>query len=247
MVAIFALTVRALSRGRRLIVVALLLTIPPLLALVYRGSEIHPDGPMFSVRMVERLLLPVLIPLTALILGTSALGNEVEDRTLLYLVLRPVPRWLIAVAKLLAVALITVVLIEISILLMHMIAVSGLKHPSYEGRVLTGGLVVGFAGSVAYCSIFLPLGLLAPRRGLIIGLAYVLIWEVTVVTFSTLLATLSVRRYVVGALDATLQTSRLIKLEKAGVDGLASALVLAGIVVAATVFTTWWLGRMEIP
>jgi ABC-2 type transport system permease protein len=243
MISIVALTIGALTRGRRLIVVALLLAIPPLLALVYRGSEARPDGAMFSVQMVETLLLPLLIPLTALILASSALGNEVEDRTLLYLALRPIPRWFIAVGKLLAVTLVTVALIEISILFMHVISVQGLG----EGRVLTAGLVAGFAGSMAYCSVFVPLGLLAPRRGLIIGLAYVLVWEAAVASISTLLATLAIRRYVVGALDATLQINRLVKLEKPSVDGLASTLVLAGVVIAATGFTTWWLGRMEIP
>jgi ABC-2 type transport system permease protein len=243
MLPIIALTLGALSRGRRLIVVVLLLSIPPLLALVYRGSEARPDGAMFSVQLVEILLLPVLIPLTALILATSALGNEVEDRTLLYLTLRPIPRWFIAVAKLLAVSIITVGLIESSILLMHVLAVQGFV----EGRVLAAELVAGLAGSLVYCSVFLPIGLLAPRRGLVIGLGYVLVWEVTVASVSPVLATLAVRRYVVGALDATLQTARLVTLEKSSVDGLASALVLTAVVVAATGFTGWWLGRMEIP
>ena len=37
--------------------------------------------------------LGILVPLATLWLGTSALGDLVEDRLLVYLWLKPVPRW----------------------------------------------------------------------------------------------------------------------------------------------------------
>ena len=35
----------------------------------------------------------------ALILGTAALGSEIEDGTAVYLLTKPIPRWLVALAK----------------------------------------------------------------------------------------------------------------------------------------------------
>jgi ABC-2 type transport system permease protein len=243
MLSIAMLTVSGQARGRRLIVVALLLAVPALLALAYRGSETHADGARFAVQLIDQFMVPLLIPLTALLLASSALGSEVEDRTLLYLTLRPVPRLSIALGKLLAVSLLTVLLVEVSIALMCLIALAGLGGDG----VLAAGAVAGLLGSLGYCSLFLPLGLLAPRRGLIIGLGYILVWEATAAGISAVFATLSVRRYVLGAADATLDSARLASIRSAGVDGVASIVVLLVVVAAGAAFTTWWLRRMEIP
>lgn len=221
--------------------VALLLSVPALLALVYRGGAVHPDASRFAVRLIENLVLPVLLPVTALILATSALGNEVEDGTLLFLTLRPTPRWVIAVAKLSGVGLITIGLIEVSLFLMHVVALQGIVQEQMLGTELLAGL----AGALAYCAVFLPLGLIAPRRGIIVGLVYILVWEAAAAGISPILATLSVRRYVNGLLNAGLD-ARLRQLHPADVSGLTSMLVLVGVVLIATGFTTWWLQRMEI-
>jgi ABC-2 type transport system permease protein len=243
MLPIALLTLNGQTRGRRLILVGLLLAAPALLALIYRGSETHPDGALFTVQLLDNLLLPLLIPLTALLLASSALGGEVEDRTLVYLTLRPVSRLSIAVGKLLAVSAVSAALTAASVILMYAIAVSSLD----ESRVLVAGLLAAILGSVAYCSLFLPLGLLAPRRGLILGLGYVLVWEAAAAGLSAVLAALSVRRYVLGAIDATLNDARLIKVDRVDVGGFASVVVLVLVVVAATGFTVWWLRRMQTP
>ena len=48
--------------------------------------------------------LGLIVPVVALVLGSAALGNWVEDETLVYVWLRPVKRWVVAVAATLAVA-----------------------------------------------------------------------------------------------------------------------------------------------
>ena len=73
-------------------------------------------------------------------------------------------------------------------------------------------MAAGFAGCLAYTAVFLPLGLFLPKRGLIVGFLYVLFWEGTLSTLSTGLATLSVRRYVQGVLEAGLGQSPLASL-----------------------------------
>jgi len=68
---IFLLSLRALTRGRRPLVIAALLAVPALLAVAYVGSEAHPNGPKFAVQLIDLLFLPVLLPLTALLLAVG--------------------------------------------------------------------------------------------------------------------------------------------------------------------------------
>jgi len=49
-----------------------------------------------------KIVAPFLLPLCALAFGTASLGGEREDRTLLFLLVRPLPRGLILAAKFLA-------------------------------------------------------------------------------------------------------------------------------------------------
>ena len=43
-----------------------------------------PDGKLFAMELFGNLVLPVLLPLTALLFAISALGSDIEDRTLIY-------------------------------------------------------------------------------------------------------------------------------------------------------------------
>jgi len=257
---VFVLTLRSLVRGRRLLAVALLLAIPVLIAVVYRVTAPYAhltnpgDHPFersalpFLVQLFDGLALPVLLPLAALVFATSVLGGEVEDRTLLYLTLRPVSRLAVAAAKGLAAALVTLLLVEIALALMYLIVAQGVAEAGAGLPGLGAIVLAGAAGSVAYCSLFLLLGLLAPRRALLVGFLYVLLWEGTAAAFSTALATLSVRRYVEGTLHAGLSAVSFAHLVwPADPSATVSALVVCAIVAAGLALTTFWLRRMELP
>lgn len=240
---ILLLTLRALTRSRRLLPVGLLLTIPPLLALLYLSSRASENGGQFAFEVFYFLVVPILVPLTTLILATSALGGEVEEGTLPYLTLKPISRFSIVIAKLLAVLLISVVLVETSSALTYLIAAHGNPRLQDLGAIMAAG----FAGCLAYTAVFLPLGLFLPKRGLIVGFLYVLFWEGTLSTLSTGLATLSVRRYVQGVLEAGLGQSPLASLYPSPVSGTASLLVVLGLLLAGSLVTTWRLIRIQLP
>ncbi len=245
---IFTLTLRALARNRRSLVVIALLCVPALLALVFVASEGTGQGENFVLNLFIQLVLPILLPLTALIFATSALGGEVEDRTLLYLTLKPVSRLTVIAAKLLAAALITTVLVEVALAATYLIGAQGTFNTTNLGAILLAGLV----GSLAYSSLFLLVGLWLPRRGLLVGFIYVLVWEGVLSQLSTGLATFSVRRYVEGALDANLGTSILTSLKADGftpvnISGATSLIVLAVVLVSGALVATWKLRQMELP
>src|SRR5690242_6953402 len=240
---IFTLTLRALARNRRSLVVVALLCVPVLLALVYVASEGKSTGESLVIQLFVQLVLPILLPLTALIFATSALGGEIEDRTLVYLTLKPVSRLTVIVAKLLAATLICAVLVEVSLGATYLLATQSTGSLHDLGAILLAGL----GGCIAYSSLFLLLGLLFPRRGMLVGFIYVLVWEGTVATLSTGLATFSVRRYVEGALHASLGTSALAAAQPSSLSGTISFSVLALVLVAGLIISTWRLHSMEQP
>ncbi len=239
---IMVLTLRALTRGKRLLAISLLLAIPPLLSLLDQGNVDMQSGE-FAMDIFYQLMIPILLPLTTLVLATSALGGEVEDGTLPYLTLKPVSRVSIVVAKLLAVILVSTVLVEVSSALMYLIA----EHSTFSGRDFGAILLSALAGCIAYSAVFLPLGLFIPRRGLIVGFMYVLIWEGLLAGFSTGLATLSVRRYVQGVLEAGLGSSPLASLYPSSVSGTVSLLVVLALLAIGGLLTTWRLIRIQLP
>jgi ABC-2 type transport system permease protein len=254
-IAIFSLSLRALGSRRRLIVLGLLLAVPALVAIAFTLSKSDSDGLRFAVELFDNVLLPVLIPLTALIVGSSALGHEVEDRTLVYLTLRPVSRVAIVAAKYLAAFVIVIALVEVSVVATFLIAsqktvagpVAALATQLDKGNALGALMLASLAGSAAYISLFLLLGLVLPQRGLLVGLAYVLAWEGVAAGVSSALATLSVRRYVQGVLDARLNSSTLAAIVPLSLSGVGGLLGIVVITAAGLVLTTWVLRRIQLP
>ncbi len=56
----------------------------------------------FSSRFVIVVFATFLVPICALAYGTTSIGGDREDRTLLFLLVRPIPRFLILLAKVVA-------------------------------------------------------------------------------------------------------------------------------------------------
>lgn len=221
------------TRGR-LITLALLGVVPVLLGLALRSQDANVyEGAQEG--LVEAYGLGLLVPVVSLVFAAAALGDPAEDRTLVYIWLKPVPRWRIAVAGLaaaLAVALpLSIVPLAVGVSL------------SGAGVELVRGTVAATAVSVtAYCCLFLGLGLRV-RRALIWGLAYVLIWEGAVARTARGAARLSVNVHA-RSLMARIADHDLPTNASALATSIAVPLVVA---VAAIAVTTWWLRNADVP
>ena len=124
-----------------------------------------------------------------LLFATSAFGNELVDRTLGYLALKPLPRWRIVAPKLLA----ALVVGGIPVARAGSLAVArdrGRRRSAERSRPGVGLLV----GAAAYAAIFTWAGL-ATRHALVFGLVYVFVWEATLAAYLDGIRFLSVRRY----------------------------------------------------
>ena len=186
---IAGITLRQLLSRRRTILLLLLGGVLVLVALIYRLAGDGRDDLDFTSGLLNNLGLAALMPLVALLFGTSSIGSELEDGTAVYLLAKPISRWTILLTKL-AVAIGCSILITcVPILVAGLIAAGGLG----------GGLVIGFTlagafGSAVYGALFVFLSLVT-SRALVIGLGYVLIWEGVLAGLFAGTRTFSVRQY----------------------------------------------------
>ena len=187
-----------------------------------------------GTEFINGFAFTTVVPVCALVFSSSALGDTVDDRTLVYLWLTPVPRWRIAGATTLA--SITVALPLVSIPLVAAAAATG------AGRALVGATAVAcIVGTVGYAGVFAALGLRV-RRALLWGIAYILLWEGFVATASETAARLSLRAYTASILSQYTGVGL-----RLGSLTLVSGIVVPLLVGAAFVgVTTWLLTRVTV-
>jgi len=122
-----------------------------------------------TLDMTQGYGLQVVAPAVALILASAALGDFVDDRTLVYMWLRPVPRWQIAAGAALASVGTALPLVAIPLTL-------GAYLGSADATIAAGAAAASLVATLGYAGVFLALGFKV-RRALVWGLAYILIWE----------------------------------------------------------------------
>ena len=112
--------------------------------------------------------ITVAIPLCILWLATSSVGDLVDDGLLVYLWLKPVARWQLPAASVLATSTIVLALIVVPLV----VATLGAGTPGLALDVAVAGVLT----TLAYSGLFVALGLWL-RRALWWGIAYLLVWE----------------------------------------------------------------------
>lgn len=122
-----------------------------------------------GTQFVNSVGLSVFVPVVALVFASATFGDLAEDGTLVYLWLRPLPRWQLAVAAYAAALTVTLPLTVIPLC-------AGVVLSGARTAVLTGTAAAVIVGVAAYCGLFCALGLRV-QRALAWGLAYILIWE----------------------------------------------------------------------
>lgn len=195
MAPIYRLTLRQLAGRWRLLIMAVLAGLPVLVAVLTLRSTSAPDVGEFETVVFNTLLAGSILPLIVLAGAAAAFGNELDDRTLANLTLAPLPRWQIAVPKLLAVITVVAPFIAGSAFLTGQLAYLG--DPAAVAAVTLGAL----AGVSLYAAAFVWLGLVAPQA-VGIGLAYIVLWEGLFSGFIAGVRVLSIRQYTIGLMHA---------------------------------------------
>jgi ABC-2 type transport system permease protein len=162
-----AITVRATLGRRRALLFAIPAVILIALTLVLRASR--PAGAPWPDRVLGDFGFSVLLPLTALIIGTGVLGAEIDDGSAIHLLATPVRRSAVIVTKFSVAAVATMLFAAVPEL------VAGLLAPN-SGKLAVALFVGALVGSVIYSAVFVMASVLT-TRAIAVGLLYVLIWE----------------------------------------------------------------------
>lgn len=129
------------------------------------------------------LYLHLLLPLLSVFIGSAVIGDEVEDRTLPYLLVRPLQRRWIVLSKLIAGWVTAGVLLFVSLLLTYLVMMLGGGESLTEsfGQLLhSGGILL--LGLAVYIPLFALLGGLI-KRPVLLGLLLTFGWENSVAFF----------------------------------------------------------------
>ena len=169
--------------------------------------------------------LGLVVPLAALWLGTSAIGDLVEDRLLVYLWLKPVPRSQLPAAAVLATASVVVPLAALPVAATALVAGAG--------DVVLHALLAAALAGFAYSGVFVAAGLWF-RRAAWWGLAFVLLWENAVAN----LAEGSARFTVVGWANSILATAPDVEITPSAGSATVAVVVLPAVALAGWLLAT---------
>jgi ABC-2 type transport system permease protein len=195
-----SITLRAVFGRKR----ALIFAIPPviLIAITLILKAARPEGAPWPGRILGDFGFSVILPLTALIIGTSVLGAEIDEGSIVHLLATPVRRSSVIVTKFVVAAVLTMAFVAVPELIAGLIATGGATK-------LAIGLFIGaLAGSVIYNAVFVMLSVLT-TRAIAVGLLYVLIWEVVLGNFVGGVRLLSVEQYSLGVANSIAHYSAL--------------------------------------
>ena len=102
--ALFSMTLLRQAKSRRLLVLAALYGLPIAFTLLFRYHDVGwPTGirgqvafyapTLAELALVLNMIPVTLLPLTALVFASGMIQDEVEEQTITYLLVRPLPRW----------------------------------------------------------------------------------------------------------------------------------------------------------
>lgn len=236
---IFTLTLRQFFGQRRSLLLFLLAIVPLGLAIIFRAGE-HLDQQDWTANvLLDGTLITTVLPLACLILGTSALGSEIDDGTAVYILAKPIPRREIVIAKFAASALIVAAFLIPASSIAAVIALQGVSDSGLTAAVI----VATGLGTIAYSAVFILLSIVS-SRALLFGLVYVFIWEGLVTSLFGGTRIVSIRQYALGAADLVTTVNK--DIFEADLDGIA-ALILAAIVTIASLYlASRRLERLEL-
>lgn len=236
---IVRVTVRQLLGRRRTLLLVLLSLLPVLLAVLFRLAG-NTDIAGYSQNVFDPVSVTILLPLVAILFGCGAFGAEIDDGTIVYLLAKPVPRWVMIAAKALSAMTLAIILTGTSTVLAGFI---DLEPAGGDGLLATEAqLLTMVVGSICYASLFLAVSLFT-RRALVIGIGYMLVWEGALSVMLPGITNLSIRQYALGASAAIYKLP--VGEARLGAD---TAFLLASVlVVASLAIATWRLMRFELP
>lgn len=242
---ITALTIRQFLKSRSLIVIAVICLIPLAIAIIPHLMSEIPSTRSLRNNMANVIFLnmyaTLLMPISVLVLSSAAFGDEIDDKTLYLLALKPVSRFRIVFEKFLAVLVVAVPVVWGSIAIVWAVLSWG-NFDTMRDMLwpMMAGSLVGIAG---FGSIFLAVSLFM-RRTLLAGMFYVTIWEGALSGFLPGIRNFSISHYGRSMFSNLLDDSRITVGNAADTTRVIITIIV--IVAVALCLATWRFRRMAI-
>ena len=185
---VFDLALGEMLWSRRSVFLALVVGGPVIVAVVLRILEtlglpamrvngVRVGGQVVFGMMIWFLYLRFIVPILGVFYGTSLIADEVEDKTITYLFVRPIPRGAVLLGKYLAYLACTVLIVLPSVMLVYFMVVpigAGSIAATFPDLLRDLGLLA--LGLAAYGAVFAFIGAQL-KRPLLIGLFFAFGWE----------------------------------------------------------------------
>lgn len=258
---VIALSLRIARQGKRLWIlalVALLPAVPPLIFLL--TSVLFPKERTFGVGAMEffkgtigTVYLHVVLYVLALVYGLAVISDEVEGKTLVHLLLRPIPRWVVVVGKFLTAWLITALLLVGSLTLTYALSWGVEKDPgawkhafAYSNlRILLLDSSVLLFALAAYLAFFTCVGAWF-RHGERFGVVFCFGWESLITYLPAKLKWLTLKYHVQTLFPHSVATARFFSLRGKPLSETTCIAILLATIVVFLALAVRSLRRREI-
>ena len=193
---ILLLSLHQLGSRWRLLIIVLLAVLPVALSALMSAlaGDDSDYAEEFTNVIIDAMIIAAIMPLVMMVLATTAFRHELDDRTLSYLILKPIPRSLIVLPKLLATVIVGGLLVIVSGIMATLIGTEG------SAQAVFAVAIALFVGVVTYAAIFIWAGLIS-SHALGFALIYVFLWEALVTSLLSGVRYLSVRGYVLSIIN----------------------------------------------
>jgi ABC-type transport system involved in multi-copper enzyme maturation permease subunit len=203
---IFDLSLSEMLWSRRTIFMALIVGAPVVIALILRvlvglGLPLFENprmtGPAIFGLMIWVFYLRFTVPVLGVFYGTSLMADEVEDKTITYLFVRPIRRGSVLLGKYLAYMACTVFVVLPSVMLVYLLVVPMKGSLGGSFIDLLKDLALLALGLAVYGALFAFVGAKF-KRPLLVGLIFIFGWEQAALVFPGYMRKFTVAFYLQG-------------------------------------------------
>jgi ABC-type transport system involved in multi-copper enzyme maturation permease subunit len=252
-------SVREMARRRRLVSLVAINLLPVLVVAAIRiwFPQAGVTAQMLLASLSHDVFMPFLIPVVALAVGVPAIGEQVDDGTIVFTWTRPIHRRAIYLGRLLAAQVVSTLVLCLSLVLCFVVMVTeGPQVLTWDFlRLYLQTFVVIGLGAFTYAALFATMGTFF-RKPVLPAILFAFGWENLVSSIPARVQELSLRFHLQnlvarpesapqdlpGILGALLSTA----FEREPVPKLQSIAVLVAVMLLSTVLGIWLLRQKEI-
>jgi ABC-2 type transport system permease protein len=169
---LFVTHLRRVVWSRRSLVCLVLAFLPALVAFLAAHFGRHVAPAQVATTVGWLLQLQVCVPLVALVLGSAAVAEEVEDRTITFLFTRPIPRAAVLFGRWAAILVFLLVVLAASTwVLLAASSVTRAGGAPVDAGIRVPLFAAVLAGGAVYSALFAALGVFV-KHPVLVGLGY---------------------------------------------------------------------------